>query len=145
VGGDRDRHDATATTGLFYAATYGRDGDTILSGDEFEGHARRPQPQTEDGILVRSRHVAAVLWLTYDGPAALLPRAAAPTLSAEAIALVHDAFAIKCSSTARRCHAEAIALVHDAFAIKCSSRGEALPRLCHSLRGGAVGRSPISV
>jgi hypothetical protein len=37
------RDDETATTGLLYAATYGERGDTILSGDEFEGRPRRPQ------------------------------------------------------------------------------------------------------
>lgn len=90
-----DRHDQTATTGTFFAATYGRAGDAILSGDEFEGHPRRAETQTQDGILIRSKHVAAVLWVTYECRAAVLPRDGAPTLSADALALVREAFAIK--------------------------------------------------
>jgi hypothetical protein len=87
--------DDTATTGLFYAATYGKNGDTILSGDEFEGCPRRSRTQTQDGILVRSRHVSAALWLTYDGAASLLRRAVPPTICADALALVREAFSIK--------------------------------------------------
>jgi hypothetical protein len=52
----------SGTTGVLYAATYGRAGDSIVDFDTANERGRRMRQPT-DGILVRSGSVAAVVWV----------------------------------------------------------------------------------
>ena len=64
----------TPQTGLLYAATYGKQGEPVLLGDEFGGKPNKPGQQPTDGLLTRSSTLAAVLWILHSGPPIPLER-----------------------------------------------------------------------
>jgi hypothetical protein len=50
-------------SGVCYAAAYGRSGDYLFDGEEFEGKGQRVDVQLGDGILRRSSSLAGLLYL----------------------------------------------------------------------------------
>ncbi len=56
-------------TGIGYAAMYGRAGDYLFAGEEFDGRGYDVGVQKQDGLLRRSRTLAAVVFLFQDGNA----------------------------------------------------------------------------
>jgi hypothetical protein len=59
-------------TGVCHAAVYGRKGDYLFDGEEFDGLGQEVVAQSGDGILRRSRSIAAVLFLFHDPKDVLL-------------------------------------------------------------------------
>jgi hypothetical protein len=59
-------------SGLCYAAVYGRRGDYLFEGEEFEGRGQEVSSQLGDGILRKSASLAAVLFLFNKGPDVVL-------------------------------------------------------------------------
>lgn len=82
------------TSGPLYAAAVGRTGDPLYVGHF--AHSLPPEVQTVDGHLVRTDHLAGILYLFFDGTAALFAnlRAAAPALDPDAVAAIEGAFGL---------------------------------------------------
>jgi hypothetical protein len=82
-------------TSVFHSALYGRAGDQVTDGTEFEGAPLRTWDLKEPGILNAAGDCAAVLWLFQSGVPALATRApgSEPALDPAAMRLLIEAFA----------------------------------------------------
>ena len=54
-------------TGIAFAATYGRHGDYVFDGEEFRGRGYEMSTQRQDGMLRKSKTIAAVVFLLQSG------------------------------------------------------------------------------
>jgi hypothetical protein len=91
---DFDRSDPLAPNSAYWAALYGKKGEVVTDGVEFEGGSLRTWTLGSDGVLVAPGDAAALLWLFQSGQPLLAMRAAAssPVLDTEAQRLLLDAF-----------------------------------------------------